>query len=135
MAKFNPIKGNVPFPKGRSGNPRGRPPKLLSTLTKALAEKGYERVSASTIAEVIEYIIGLPRTELINMVDDESIPIAQKIIATHLLSKSDRLRLLMDLLDRTHGKPSLSKDVLLQPVLDNHTPTTIELPGEVTIEI
>jgi hypothetical protein len=98
------------FKKGRSGNLKGRPPKLLSTMLKQLKAEGYEQVGPSTMLHTIESMIGLPMAKLKAMADDEEAPIAQKILATHLLSKSDRLNLLMELLDRAHGKPKQAID-------------------------
>lgn len=91
------------FEKGDPGGP-GRPPKLLSQMLKDLKAAGYEQVGASTMLHTIEAMIGLPISKLKEMADDDAAPIAQKILATHLLTKSDRLGLLMDLLDRAHGK-------------------------------
>lgn len=73
-------------------------------MVKDLKAAGYEQVGASTMLQTIESMIGLPTAKLEVMAKDDAAPIAQRILATHLLSKSDRLGLLMDLLDRAHGK-------------------------------
>lgn len=95
--------------KGDPGGP-GRPPKLLTTMLRQLKAEGYEQVGPSTMLSTIESMIGLPTKKLKAMADDEEAPIAQRIIATHLLTKSDRLGLLMDLLDRAHGKAKQAID-------------------------
>jgi hypothetical protein len=100
-----------PFKKGQTGNPKGRPPKLLSAMVRELKEQGYERVGPSTMLHTIETMIGLPTSKLEAMSSDADAPIAQRIIATHLLSKTDRLRLFMELLDRAHGKAKQSVDL------------------------
>lgn len=105
MAGPTPIPNAKSFKKGQSGNPNGRPPKLLSSMLKELKAEGYEQVGPSTMLHTIESMIGLPTAKLEAMAKDDEAPIAQRILATHLLSKSDRLGLLMDLLDRAHGKP------------------------------
>lgn len=97
------------FEKGDT-NKGGRPPKLLSSMLKQLKAEGYEQVGPSTMLSTIESMIGLPTKKLKAMADDEEAPIAQRIIATHLLTKSDRLGLLMDLLDRAHGKAKQAID-------------------------
>lgn len=98
------------FEKGDPGGP-GRPPKLLSQMVKDLKAAGYEQVGASTMLHTIESMIGLPTAKLEAMAKDDEAPIAQRILATHLLSKSDRLGLLMDLLDRAHGKAKQALDL------------------------
>jgi hypothetical protein len=97
--------------KGETANRNGRPPKLLSQMVKQLKAEGFEQVGPSTMLHTIESMIGLPVKKLKEMAEDNDAPIAQKIIATHLLSSKDRLGLLMDLLDRAHGKPKQSVDM------------------------
>lgn len=52
--KPNPIPGNKPFPKGKSGNPKGRPklPDISEALAKILADEkdGYTALEATLMA-------------------------------------------------------------------------------------
>lgn len=52
--KPNPIRGNKPFKKGQSGNPKGRPPMpdLKAALAKVLADEkdGYTALEATLMA-------------------------------------------------------------------------------------
>lgn len=52
MSKPNPIPGNKPFPKGVSGNPKGRPTKLPA-LDKLLADVLGEEKDGVTAADAI----------------------------------------------------------------------------------
>ena len=46
--------------KGESGNPEGRPPRLLSTITAELKAKGYERATANQVADAFETLMNVP---------------------------------------------------------------------------
>lgn len=54
LKKPNPIPGNKPFPKGVSGNPKGRPklPDIRAALAKILADEkdGYTALEATLMA-------------------------------------------------------------------------------------
>lgn len=95
--------------KGDPGGP-GRPPKLMTKIVASLKAEGYETVTAGTVKEAIELLIGLPFDKLEAMADDREAPIVQSILANHLLERQDRLALLMELLDRAHGKAKQSVD-------------------------
>ena len=96
--------------KGDPGGP-GRPPKLMTKIVAALRAEGYETVTAGTIKEAIELLIGLPFDKLEIMADDKEAPIVQSILANHLLERQDRLTLLLELLDRAHGRPKQAMDI------------------------
>ena len=57
MGEF-PSKKNQ-FKKGQSGNPNGRPPKVMKQVFKELDAEGFERVPAEEIYEAFERLLGL----------------------------------------------------------------------------
>lgn len=99
-----------PFKKGQSGNPNGRPPKVLTGLVAELKSQGYERVTATTVTESIEHLIGLPEERLKDLLTDKEQPMSVRIIVKALLSNRG-FETLSAVLDRAHGKPRQQMDV------------------------
>lgn len=97
--------------KGQSGNPKGRPRRLVSGINRDLAGRGFERVGSATILEHIETLLGLPEKEIEELADNPDTPIATRVMANHLLDSTDRVGLLMQMLDRAHGRPKQAVDV------------------------
>lgn len=103
------MKNLKPFKKGESGNPNGRPPKLLCHIIAELKEKGYERVSPSQIAEAYEILFNLNRVEITGWVNNETAPMFMRIVAKQMLSARG-VEMLEKMLDRAHGKSKQSID-------------------------
>ena len=93
--------------KGESGNPNGRPPKLLSSIVRELRERGYERATAAQVAEAFETLLNVPEDELADMVKDKSQPMSLRIVGKAMLTAKG-WDVLQALLDRVHGKPRQS---------------------------
>lgn len=107
--KKGEAKGTFPsvehrFKAGQSGNPFGRPKKLMSTIVTQLKEAGYERVGQSTMQHTMETLLGLPEDILQAMAIDSDAPIATRILAAAIMNRQERLPLLLEVLDRIHGK-------------------------------
>jgi hypothetical protein len=98
------------YKKGKSGNPNGRPPKLLTSLVSELKALGYERATATTVTETIEHLITLPEEELKTLLADKTQPMSVRIIIKSLLSGKG-FETLLSVLDRAHGKPKQQMDV------------------------
>jgi hypothetical protein len=98
------------FPKGKSGNPKGRPPKVLTTLVADLKKQGYERATATTVTETIEHLIGLPEERLRELLADKEQPMSVRIIIKSMLSAKG-FETLSAILDRAHGRPKQQMDV------------------------
>ncbi len=92
------------FPKGKTGNPNGRPPKVLTGLVSDLKAQGYERATATTVTETIEHLIGLPQDRLNELLADKDQPMSVRIIIKSLLGAKG-FETLSAILDRAHGKP------------------------------
>ena len=101
-----------PFKKGQSGNPKGRPPKLATTVIRALKERGIARVDRTEVDELIARLQNLPRKKLLEFVKDEAnTPIVVALIARGLSGAKGHEFLVRDLWDRQHGRPKQSVDV------------------------
>ena len=89
--------------KGETGNPNGRPPKLLSGIVRELKAKGYERATAGTVADAFEMLLNVPEEELAEMVKDKAQPMSLRIVGKAMLTAKG-WEVLQAMLDRAHGK-------------------------------
>lgn len=110
MAGPTPIPNAKKFRKGESGNPDGRPPKLLSTITAELKSKGYERATANQVADAFETLMNVPQNELADMVKDEKAPMSLRIVGKAMLTAKG-WEVLQAMLDRAHGRAKQQMDV------------------------
>lgn len=99
------------YPKGVSGNPNGRPLKLVSHLNAELLNEGYRPVSSSEVIDAMQAILNLPASrlrELSKPGGDE--PYLFKLLAKELLGKRGA-EALERMLDRVHGKPKQAMEL------------------------
>lgn len=95
--------------KGETGNPNGRPPKLVTTLVADLKDKGYERVTAGAISEVFEVLLNLPLSELESIVNDKEQPLSIRIIGKQLMGNRG-FEAVEAVLSRAQGRPRQQMD-------------------------
>jgi hypothetical protein len=90
----------IPFQKGQSGNPNGRPKKFVTLLK----ENGYKQ---SEINDTIQSLMALTIDELKAVHEDKDATILEKTIANALFKswKKGSLYSIETLLSRTFGKP------------------------------
>jgi len=97
--------------KGETTN-GGRPPKLATTIIKALKAEGIARVDRSEVEELIGRLQNMPRKKLLEYVkDEENTPIIVALIARGLSGAKGHEFLTRDLWDRQHGRPKQAVDV------------------------
>lgn len=103
MKKGKNIENLTPFKKGQTGNPNGRPKKLITKLTQQLQSEGYEQATPGSIVNIIEYVLALPQEKLVELGKDETQPMSVRIIIRQLLGAKG-FDALSAILDRAHGK-------------------------------
>jgi HD superfamily phosphohydrolase len=110
--------GAKPFVKGKSGNPKGAPRKMVSLLKM----EGYTKSEAS---KTIESMLAMTLKELKDVYENPDSSILEKTIANALKKSLEKgsLYSLDTLLDRTHGKPT-------ENLLANHTVSEIVVKKE-----
>ena len=102
--------GLKPFKKGKSGNPNGRPKKLIGDVIAGLKKAGYKPVSASEVKEISEYLLGLDDTQLSELENDDATPKLLKLCIKALNGKKG-FDAVQTLLDRAHGKATQKMEV------------------------
>lgn len=103
--------------KGQSGNPKGRPRRLISVINSELREQGYDVAHRQDVEDAMRLIINLPMTEIIKMADQKTDdhPFLYKLIAKELMGKkgSDMLH---RVLDRSYGRSVQKTDITIDGV-------------------
>jgi hypothetical protein len=102
----NPDISNLePFKKGESGNPKGRPRKLISETIKELEAEGVQQTTTTEIKAVYLMLINLTIPELENRVKDPKQSALVRIVGKAILSGKG-FEIIERMLDRTLGKPT-----------------------------
>lgn len=115
------------FKKGKSGNPKGRPKKLISHINSELKADGYEAAKKAQIDEAYLLMVNMPLSKLaaianknimykdengniIYLSEGDNYPMLYRLVAKELLGKrgGDYLE---KILDRSTGKPKQSIDI------------------------
>ncbi len=119
--------------KGDPGGP-GRPPKLLSSIVAELKAKGYQRATASVVAEAFETLMNVPEDVLKEMVNEKGSPMSLRIVGRAMLTAKG-FDVLQAMLDRAHGKAANWKDMIPPPEVPTGDRTCIQLPDGSIVEL
>ena len=124
MAKIKNKEGlKEPWKEGESGNPNGRPKKLVSKVLDELKEEG-EQVSKSQVFDIYQIMISLTIPKLKEVAGDESKPALYRILAKEILGKKG-FEAIEKMLDRANGKPMITQEIKQE---NTGTGFTIQLP-------
>lgn len=108
------------FKKGESGNPKGRPPRLLRHVLEEWKAKGYEPITKGQIREAYEMLINLNEEELKEAALDKKSPMLVRIVAKGMLAGKG-FEVAERMIDRAHGKAVSQNDVNLKGDLNINT--------------
>lgn len=95
------------FKPGQSGNPSGRAPKYITTVTD---KTGYRN---SEIADCMKSMLKMNMSEISQIQKSEGTPILENLIASAILGDIQKMELrnLESILNRSYGKPKESIDM------------------------
>lgn len=110
MSKSTNKKGlKKPWQKGQSGNPKGRPKKLVSTILAELKEEG-ELVTRSLVEQTYQVLMSLTQEQLTRIASDKKQPMINRIVSKEMLGKKG-FEIIEKMMDRANGKPAIKADV------------------------
>ena len=102
------------YQKGESGNPQGRPKKVFSVIIAEMKERGIEPATPSNVADIYQYLLALPLSEIIKIAgspkEENDLPAIMRIAAKELIGKRG-LEIMKEMLDRANGKPKTSLEL------------------------
>lgn len=101
----------IPYKKGQSGNPKGRPKKSFSSINAELKKKGIEKLSKTDLIDAYALVFNCSEDELKTIAKDNDTPYALKIIILELNDKKTRAKALQDYRDYCYGAANQSLDV------------------------
>lgn len=103
--------GNLtPFKKGQSGNPKGRPRKLISQTIEDLKKMGVEQTNKKEILEVYLMLVNMTITELMEEVKNADQSVLFRTVGKAVLSGKG-FDIIEKMLDRSIGRPDQKMDL------------------------
>ena len=107
------IQNLTPWKKGQSGNPNGRPRRVLTKLQKDLKIEFNVSLPKEDKLTLLESLLEMNGNQLAGIINDDQSPIFLVNIANAILkeTKAGKTYALNSLFDRFFGKPSQSVDI------------------------
>lgn len=95
------------FKEGESGNPNGRPRKLVSKVIDQLGKNGIENVTREQVVGAIEVLLNCTEEEIKQLAKDEGQSALIRILCSHIGRSGTKgsEKVFNMLLDRAFGKP------------------------------
>lgn len=112
MANQNPKTDHLKqfqFPKGTSGNKKGRPKKFFSKVLASIKKHG-ENVDANAVQEVYQVMMSLDESQIKEIVENKGLPMLYRIIGKRMLAK-DGFEVIEKMMDRANGYPIATQKV------------------------
>ena len=97
------------FKQGQTGNPNGRPKKLVSSILADLKNKG-ELVTRHMVTETYQVLMSLNEEQLKEIANDKEQPMLNRIVAKEMLSKKG-FDIIEKMMDRANGKATIMQEI------------------------
>jgi hypothetical protein len=101
----------IPFKKGQSGNPNGRPRKSFASINAELKAKGIKPLGKTDLIDAYQTIFNADEETLKEIAKDKGTPYAMKIIILELNDKKTRAKAMQDYRDYCFGRALNSTDI------------------------
>lgn len=106
-----PKSGNLkPFPKGVSGNPKGRPKKLYSTINQQLLGEGYEKMTKTQLIDAYQIIFNVDESRLKQIENDSETPYSLRLLIKAMRDKKFFNQALTDYRNWTFGREAEAEE-------------------------
>lgn len=108
----------IPFKKGQSGNPKGRPRLLVSSVIKEMEGMGVEKVSQEQVKDAFLRLMNLEIDEVSKKMKDKTQPALIRIVGKAMLSGKG-FEIIERMLDRAIGKAEEAVTITNEISLEN----------------
>lgn len=110
----------TPWQRGQSGNPSGRPRKVLNQLQELTGLEFNTTLSREDKFTILESLLEMPLADLKTIATDSQAPAFVVIAAKAILSDASKSRLnaLAELFDRFYGKPKQAAEITAVKVVE-----------------